>query len=69
MTAFLVLIYVFCYPGEEESEDEHLQANAEKVIKQEKTGSGNLEAIRRRRSAWGKRKHAATVESIAYRIV
>ncbi|XP_025757309.1 putative DNA helicase INO80 [Oreochromis niloticus] len=52
----------------EESEDEHLQANAEKVIKQEKTGSGNLEASRRRRSAWGKRKHAATVESIAYRI-
>lgn len=55
--------------GDEESEDERLQMEAEEERDHQGVDFRKLEAGRRRRGAWGKRKHAATVEAAAYRIV
>lgn len=61
---FHSLPFVF---GVEESEDEplHLEAQDEDPG----VDSTQHKAGRRRRGAWGRRKHAATVEAAAYRIV
>lgn len=61
---FHPLSFVF---GVEESEDEplHLEAQEEDLG----VDSRQIKSGRRRRSAWGKRKHAATAEATAYRIV
>lgn len=61
---FHPLSFVF---GAEESEDGplHLEAQEEHPV----VDSRQQKAGRRRRGAWGKRKHAATVESTAYRMV
>lgn len=42
---------------------------AEEERDQQRVDFRKLKPGRRRRGAWGKRKHAATVEAIAYRIV
>lgn len=55
--------------GEEESEDELLQMEAEEERKHQGVDFRKLETGRGRRDAWGKRKHAATVEANAYRMV
>ncbi|XP_044207395.1 extracellular matrix protein 2 [Thunnus albacares] len=52
----------------EESEDEHLQVEAEEERKQQRIDFTKMEAGRQKRGAWGKRKHAPTVEANAYRI-
>lgn len=52
------------------TEDERLQKEAEEEREHHGAEFRKLEAgRRRRRGAWGKRKHAATVEATAYRIV
>lgn len=55
--------------GDEESDDGRLQVEAEEEREHQDVDFRKLEAGRRRRGAWGKRKHAATVEATAYRIV
>lgn len=55
--------------GEEESEDEPLHMEAEEEREHQGVVFRKLEGGRRRRGAWGKRKHAATAEATAYRIV
>ena len=55
--------------GEEESEDERLQMEAEEASEHQGVDFRKLKAGRRRRGAWGKRKHKSTVEATAYRIV
>lgn len=56
----------FC---EEESEDARVQVEAQEEREQQRIVFTKLAAGRQRRGAWGKRKHAATVEATAYRIV
>lgn len=62
--------FLLCFTiGDEESEDGRLHMEAEEEREHQGVDFGKLEAGRRRRGAWGKRKHAATVEAAAYRIV
>nr|XP_046252100.1 mitotic apparatus protein p62-like isoform X2 [Scatophagus argus] len=51
-----------------ECEDECLHEEAEEKREHQGADFRKQEASRRRRGAWGKRKHAATVEANAYRI-
>lgn len=52
--------------GDEVSEDE---VEAKEEREHQGVDFRKLEAGRSKRGAWGKRKHAATVEATAYRIV
>ncbi len=54
---------------EVESDDERLHMAAEEEREHQGVDFMKLKVVRRRRGAWGKRKHAATVEANAYRIV
>lgn len=55
--------------GEVEGEDGPLHSEAGEEREHQRVDFRKLEASRRRRGAWGKRKHAATMETTAYRIV
>lgn len=65
-----MILFILCLMfGEEEGGDERVQMEAEEEREQQREDFKHLQAGRRRRGAWGKRKHAATVETFAYRIV
>lgn len=67
---FFPLCFVWCHLAGEESEAERVRMETEEERDhQQRADFRKLEPGRRRRGAWGKRKHAATVESAAYRIV
>lgn len=55
--------------GEVKGGDGPLHMEAEEEREHQRVDFRKVEAVRRRRDAWGKRKHAATVEATAYRIV
>lgn len=64
-----VTFFFFALLYEEESEDERLHMEAGDEREHQGADFRKLQVGRRRRGAWGKRKHAATVEGNAYRIV
>ncbi len=66
LTVFFLLRFMI---GVEESKDERSQMEAEEEREHQGVDFRKLSAGRRKRGAWGKRKHAATVEGTAYRIV